>query len=153
MKSTTLILQALAAAITATGLFASVSTYPVADIAEAIESARSSDDSMAVIVPAADSWSHTMADEDDNLPARAECRNTFEVMVTARDLRHGAAGAPDALALKDNLAHMLLWSDLGVPGLLCLPLEAEPVILERDGRRGREAWKLTFEIRRQIFPS
>ena len=153
MISTTRIQTALVAAITATGLFARVTTHPVADLADALEAARASDDATAVIVPAADAWSHVMADEDDNIPGRSECRNTFEVLATARDLRHGRAGAPDALALKDHLTEMLIWKDLGIPGLLCLPLEAEPIILEGDGRRGREAWKITFEIRQQLFPS
>lgn len=151
MIKTSEIRSALETFITATGLVEKVKTFNVADLSAALEKLRSAGDSLAVIVPSRDGWTHTMALEDENLPARAEVRNELEILLTARDLRHGDDGAETTVDLKDHLCAALLWSDLAVPGLLCLPLEAEPMVIELDERRGREAWKITLEVRQQIL--
>lgn len=152
MISTATISAALQAAILATGLFDKAVTHPISDLAGAMETARTSGDAMAVVVAGPDEWTHVV-DEEDNTPIRSECRNTFEVLVTARDLRHGTDGVPNATELKDALHEALLWDDLGNSELVCLPQGAEPIVIEKDGSRGREAWKMTFEIRQQILPS
>lgn len=151
MISTATISAALLEAILATGQFDKAVTYPVNDLMAAMETARSSGDAMAVVVAGPDEWDHKLL-EDDNIPLRSECRNTFEVLVTARDLRHGTDGAPNAMALKDALYDALLWDDLGNSALVCLPQGAEPIVIEKEGSRGREAWKVTLEIRQRITP-
>lgn len=152
MITTRQIRSALTAALVATGEVEAVMALPVADLSAALEHLRDSPESLAVIVPSQDSWSHQMADEDGNLPAHAEQRNEFEILVTARDLARGQDGAAEAVDLKDALTAALLWADLGIPGLLCLPLTAEPMVIEITERRGREAWKITLETRTQLTP-
>lgn len=152
MISTSQIREALLAALTATELFEKVAAFNVADISAGLEKLRDSADSLALIVPSRDEWIHTMALEDENFPARAECRNDFEILVTARDLRHGDDGALSTVQLKDNLCMLLLWQDLSIPGLICLPIDSEPMVIERDERRGREAWKITLQIRQTLLP-
>lgn len=150
MISTHEIRTALVAAITGTGLFEAVMSHNVADLSDALETLRDSPDALAVIVPSRDAWTHQMAIEDENLPARAELRNEFEILITSRDLKHGDDGDLDCVALKDQLAAALCWSDLGLTAAICLPLESEPMVIERDHQRGREAWKLTLEIRQPL---
>lgn len=150
MIPTATIRAALLRQLEASGLFKKVIAFSTADISEALENLRSHPDSLAVIVPSSDDWSHDLT-EDDNTPLRAEVRNKFEILVSSRELSARTDGALDCVTLKDQTAAALLWAALGIPGLLCLPLSAEPMLIEFDERRGREAWKITLEIRQQIF--
>lgn len=151
MLTTATLRRALLTSLEMSGLCERVVPFQVADLGEALEALRDSPDSLAIIVPSRDTLSHEMAIEEDNLPARAEIRSEFELLLTTRDLRHGEDGAPDCVALKDAVLERLLWSNLGVPGLLCLPLATEPMVIERDNKRGREAWKLTLELRQHLL--
>lgn len=150
MIPTATIRAALLRQLEASGLFKKVIAFSTADISEALENLRSHPDSLAVIVPSSDDWSHDLT-EDDNTPLRAEVRNKFEILVSSRELSARTDGSPDCVALKDETASALIWSYLGVPNLICLPLSAEPMIIEFDERRGREAWKITLETRYRIF--
>jgi len=149
MHTTLELRSALVATLAATGLFETVHPLPWADLPQALETLRDSPDSLALVIPSSETWEHTFAIEDENLPAKAEARQRFEIIATTRDLEHGDQGDDLTLALKDNLLPHLAWSNLGTHGLIALPLESEPILLERDNRRGREAWKITLEIRQQ----
>lgn len=128
-------------------LFESVAARSTADLEDALEDLRDTPDTMAVVVPGEDEWIHEVL--PDSFCVRSESRNRFELLVAARDLDMGADGVDLAAAVKDHVTDSLLWSDLGIEGLLLLPLSAQPVLLERDGRvRGRECWRITLEARR-----
>lgn len=150
MIPTKSIREAIFGHIERSGLVDSVTRFNKVDLSAALEFLRDSSDSAAIIVPSRDSWEHQIM-EGDNLPLAAEQRNEFEILVTKRDLRHGDDGEETCVQLKDQLCESLIWSDLGVPGLLCLPLETEPMVIAIDERRGREAWKITVEIRQLIL--
>lgn len=144
--------EALVAVLQSSGLFETVIAFQAADLNAALETLRDSPDSVAIVVPSRNSWEHQMIVEEENIPVRAESRAEFEILVTLRELAHGGDGAAATVDLMDDLSARLLWSDLAVPGLRCLPQSAEPMVIEIDENRGREAWKLTAEIRQSIFP-
>jgi hypothetical protein len=146
MIPTKQIRTALAAALTASGLFESVIVHSEADLGAALTHIRDNPASLAVIVPGEDNFLHTLTD-GINQPEFSEIRNQFELLITARALDGREDGVPDCVDLKDSTTELLLWSDLSVPGLICLPLKSEPLIVEIDENSGREAWKITLECR------
>ena len=163
MISTAVIRALLIDAITATGLFEQVAGHARADLTEALETLRQHQASLAIIAPGEDEWLHETL-PDDNSPLRAECRNRFEVLITARELDMDEDGVPGCVDLKDRLCEALLWAPIGpVPGAdgpaqaILLPISAEPMILTEedhrrdDHRRGREAWRVTLEARQTII--
>jgi hypothetical protein len=153
MIDTADIRTALVAWLTKSGLVKRIMLFNVADVGKGLEALRDTPHSLAIVVPSRDSLRHEMAAEDFNIPARAELRSEVEMLITSHDPRHGMDGATDCVALKDSLLDALLWLDLGIPGLLCLPLESEPMVIEDEAKnRGREAWKITLEFRQQLTP-
>ena len=60
-------------------------------------------------------------------------------------------GAAASLNFKDAVTIALLWNDLSIPGLLCMPLLCEPLVIQFEGKQGREAWKITLEMRHEII--
>lgn len=147
MIPTKQIRQALVTFLLASGLFEKVMAHSDADLGAALEHLRDSPDSLAVIVPGEDTFTHKITEGFDT-PEHCEVRNTFELLITSRnpDMREGDSG-DTCTDLKDATCAALLWEDLSIPQLLCYPLRSEPMIIEIDERRGREAWKITLECR------
>ena len=150
MIKTKQIRDALLARLVAAGLFEKVMSHSDADLGAALEHLRDSPESLAVIVPGEDTLIHEIT-PGVNEPEWSEIRNGFELLVTSRnaDMREGGNG--DCADLKDDTVEALLWDNLSVPGLICLPLRSEPMIIETDDKRGREAWKITLEIRQHTL--
>ncbi len=146
MIPTKQIRTALEAALTASGLFEKVIPHSEADLGAALTHIRDSPESLAVIVPGEDNFLHTLT-EGINEPEFSEIRNQFELLITARAIDGREDGVPDCVDLKDSTTELLLWNNLSVPGLICLPLAATPLIVEIDENSGREAWKITLECR------
>ena len=147
MVPTKVIRQALVAALVATGLFQRVIAHSEADLGSALEALRDSPDSLAIVVPGEDTYLHKLT-EGYNTPEHVEVRNTFELLITSRnpDMRTGDSG-DTCVDLKDATCEALLWSDLALPNLICLPLSSEPMIIAIEDQRGREVWKITLEVR------
>lgn len=151
MIRTKAIREALIESLKQSGLFESVTAFNVIDLSQALQTLRDSPDSMAMVVPARTTYDHeVIAEMDESMPIRCESRAEFEILLTLRDLSHGDGGALECVDIMDDLSESLIWSNLGVPGLLCLPQNTEPFVIEIDDRRGREAWKLQVEIVQQI---
>lgn len=146
MIPTKQIREALASKLESLGTFEKVMTHSETNLTAALEHLRDSPDSLAVIVPGEDSFLHQIT-EGYNSPEFCETRNQFELLISARSLDMRSDGVPDAVDLKDSTTAALLWENLSIPGLITLPLRAEPLVIEIDGRRGREAWKITLECR------
>lgn len=152
MIPTKVIREALIASLTASELFQSVTAFNVLDLSAALRTLRDSPDSAAIVVPGRTTWEHEMiAEMDESVPTRAESRAEFDILLTLRDLRHGDGGNLECVDLVDDLADRLIWSNLAVPGLICLPNEMEPFVIEIDDKRGREAWKIQVTIVQQII--
>lgn len=146
MIPTKQIRSALEATLTASGLFEKVIVHSEVDLAAALTHIRDYPESLAVIVPGEDTLLHTLT-EGINQPEFTEIRNQFELLITARALDGREDGVPDCVDLKDAATELLIWDNLSVPGLICLPLIASPLIVEIDENSGREAWKITLECR------
>ncbi len=148
MIPTLTIRDALVANLTASTLFEKVISHKTANLGEALEHLRDSPDSLAVVVPGEDKFFHDFI-PGTNFPVRAECRNIIELLVSDRELDMREDGAPDCLTFKDAVLERLLYADLATPDLLCLPMLCEPMIVtfEEKNSAGREAWKITLEIR------
>ena len=86
------------------------------------------------------------------LPLRTEVINTFELLISDRSLDMRQDGVETAVAFKDQVLARLLWDNLSIPELICMPLSCEPMIVTFDDRNsaGREAWKITLELRHAI---
>jgi hypothetical protein len=152
MIPTKVIREALIASLKASELFQSVTAFNVLDLSAALRTLRDSPDSAAIVVPGRTTWEHEMiAEMDESVPTRAESRAEFNILLTLRDLRHGDGGNLECVDLVDDLAARLIWTNLAVPGLLCLPDDAEPFVIEIDDNRGREAWKIQVTIVQQII--
>jgi len=149
MIPTRTIRDALVATLEASALFEKVIPFSEADLGAALSNIRDSPDSLCVVVPGEDTFLHTLT-EGINEPEFSEIRNRFELLLTARELDQREDGQAGATDLKDATCQALLWDDLSIPGLICLPLSSEPVIVEIDEKRGREAWKVTLECRYQV---
>lgn len=146
MIPTKQIREALAAHLESLGTFEKVMTHSETDLTAALEHLRDSPDSLAVIVPGDDTFIHQIT-EGYNTPEFCETRNQFELLIAARELDMRSDGVPNVVDLKDSTCAALLWENLSIPGLISLPLRAEPIVIEIDERRGREAWKITLECR------
>lgn len=152
MTSTAIIRAALAYKLGQCGLLDRVVQFPSSDLELAMEALRDSPDALAVIVPSKDTIEHAMAADGVLLPARAEWRMVFEILITCRDAAHADDGDAICADVKDGVISLLCWDDLSLTGLICLPTEAEAYSLDTDERRGREAWKISLEIRQIIEP-
>jgi hypothetical protein len=150
MIPTKQIREALAATLTASELFERVMTHSDADLGAALTHLRDSPESLAVIVPGEDTFLHEIT-PGFNAPEFSEIRNQFELLITSRSLDGREDGVPDTVDLKDATTELLLWDSLSIPGLITLPLKSEPMIIETDDQRGREAWKITLEIRQRTL--
>lgn len=146
MIATKTIRSALEAALRTSGLFEKVIVHSEADLGAALTHIRDSPESLAVIVPGEDTFLHTLT-EGINEPEFSEIRCQLELLITARALDGREDGVPDCVDLKDSTTELLLWSNLSIPGLICLPLKSEPLIVEIDENSGRETWKITLECR------
>ena len=151
MIPTKVIREALVATLITSALFEKVIAHAEADLGAALEALRDSPSSLAIVVPGEDTYTHKLT-EGLNAPEFCEVRNTFELLITSRtpDMRVGHSG--DACVdLKDATCEALLWSDLSIPDLICLPQGAEPMVIAIENQRGRELWKITLEIRTLIY--
>jgi hypothetical protein len=149
MIPTLQIRTALLANLTASGRFEKVMAHSTTNLGEALEHLRDSPDSIAVVIPGEDKFEHTF-EPGWNTPVRAEIRNTFELLISDRELDMRETGVDDSLTFKDQIVARLMWDDLSTPGLICLPVLVEPVIITTGDERntkGREAWKITLEMR------
>ncbi|MEO5915563.1 MAG: hypothetical protein ABIS50_15120 [Luteolibacter sp.] len=149
MIPTRTIRDALLADLNGSGIFEKVMAHKDADLGAALEHLRDYPSSIAVVVPGEDKFEHTY-EPGTNTPIRTECRNGFELLVSARELDMREDGAVDSLTFKDQVLDRVLWSTLGVPNLVCMPLQCEPMIITFEDARntkGREAWKITLEMR------
>lgn len=149
MIPTSDIRTALHGAIEATGVFEEVRVFAEADLGNALDNIRHHQASLCIVAPGEDEWTHDLL--ADNTPVHAEVRNRFELLVTARELDAREEGVLACVDLKDQLCEALLWSNLGIPVLVALPQSAELLILtDDDQRRGREAWRITLEVRQHL---
>ena len=151
MVPTLQIRQALLATLQATGLLEKVIAHSDSDLGAALEHLRDEPSALAVIVPGADQFTHEFI-PGTNEPIYTEVQNDFEVLITARQLEMSQSGADASLTLKDAVVAKLLWSNLGIPDIVCMPSTCEPLALQFDGGRGREAWKLTLTVRHLLIP-
>jgi hypothetical protein len=132
-------------------LFESVISHSDADLNAALEHLRDSPSSIAVVVPGEDRFEHEFY-PGTNQPLRTEVKNGFELLISARDLSMREDGVQDSLSFKDQVTALLLWDDLSVENLICMPMLCEPMILTfgEQNTKGREAWKITLEMRHFI---
>lgn len=151
MVPTLQIRQALLATLQATGLLEKVIAHSDSDLGAALEHLRDTPSALAVIVPGADAFTHEFI-PGTNEPIHTEVTNDFDILITGRLLEMGETGADAALTLKDTLTAALLWANLGIPHIVCLPSACEPLAIQFDGGRGREAWKLTLTVRYLLIP-
>lgn len=151
MIPTTRILNALETHITNLGLFDRVARHHAADLAAALEALRDPAAKLCFIVPGTDTIEHKLMD-DFNAPLRAEIRCEAQLLVSAQDAAYGPSGTGDVLPLKDHLISLLMWDNLGIPGLLALPQSCEPLRIEWDDAPARTAWQLTILLRHTIHP-
>ncbi len=121
------------------------------DLGAALEHLRAAPNSLAVVVPGEDLFEHEFI-PGTNIPQRTEIKNLFEVLISDRELSMRQDGAPGSLTFKDSVVALLLWDTLGVTGLICMPIHCEPMIVTFDEKntKGREAWKITLEMRHTI---
>ncbi len=149
MISTLAIQDALADVLLASALADRVSTHKDPDLDKALEALRDAPSSLLVIVPGADTIVHQLT-PGFNFAEQAEISSSFEVLITERDLAMSLSGDPDGITLKDAVIDLLMWHDLGITGLICLPTSCEPMNLQFSNGRGREAWKLTLTLRQLV---
>lgn len=149
MISSATIQAALFANLADSGLFERVITALDADLESALDNLRDSPVSLAVITPGADTITHDLMD-GTNQPLVSKIRSRCEIIIATRRLDMAPTGDPAILTLKDSVLARLLWDSLGVPGLLCLPAFCEPIVLQFADGTGREAWKLTLDLRQLI---
>ena len=149
MISTLVIQAALLAKLTASGLFEKVMTHSDADLGAALTHLRDNPSSIAVIVPAADSFDHQF-EGDDPRPVRSEWKCGFDILFSGRQLDKRETGDSKTLELKDAALNLLFWDDLGIDDLIVLPAACEPLAIEFENGKGREAWKLSADLRQFI---
>ena len=152
MISTRTIQTALHAKLKGSALFEKVMAHSDSDLGAALAHLRDNPSSIAVIVPGADSFTHKFED-DDAAPVRAEWKCNFDIIFSGRQLDKRETGDPKTLDLKDAALNLLFWDDLGIEGLLVLPGTCEPIAIEFENGKGREAWKLSADLRQFIEPS
>lgn len=153
MISTTQIRDALAAKLTAAKLFEKVMCHSDSNLGAALEHLRDNPSSIAVIVPGADRFDHKFdPDDEGTAPVRAEWFCAFDIVFSGRRLDKNETGDPKTLEAKDAALNLLFWDDLGVNGLIVLPQVCEPLAIEFENGSGREAWKLTADLRQLIQP-
>jgi hypothetical protein len=152
MISTTAIQSALKDKLKTSSLFEKVMVHSDSDLGAALSHLRDNPSSIAVIVPGADSFSHQFED-DEAPPVHAVWRCKFDIIISGRQLDKRETGDPKTLVLKDDTLNLLFWSDLDVEGLITLPEVCEPIAIEFENGKGREAWKLTVDLRQIINPS
>lgn len=152
MISTLQIQAALAAKLKAAGLFEKVMTHSDSDLGAALAHLRDNPKSIAVIIPGADVFDHVF-EGDDRQPVRAEWKCGFDVLFSGRQLDNRETGDPKTLQLKDDALNLLFWDDLDVSGLITLPGTCEPLAIEFENGTGREAWKLSLDLRQTMEPT
>jgi hypothetical protein len=152
MISTLDIQDALLAKLKTSGLFEKVMAHSDADLGAALAHLRDNPSSIAVIVPGADAFDHQF-EGDDARPVRSEWKCGFDILFSGRQLDKRETGDPRTLELKDAALNLLFWDDLGINGLIVLPGACEPLAIEFENGKGREAWKLTADLRQFIEPS
>lgn len=153
MISTTQIRDALAAKLKAANLFEKVMCHSDSNLGEALKHLRDNPSSIAVVVPGADKFDHKFdPDDEGSAPVRAEWLCSFDILFSGRQLDKRETGDPKTLETKDDALNLLFWDDLGVEGLLVLPQTCEPLAIEFENGAGREAWKLTADLRQLIQP-
>lgn len=150
MILTSTIQAALQAALVTAALAEKVMTHADADLGAALAHLRDNPRSLIVIVPAADAVSTDFLD-GTNIALRSEIRSGFELLISGRQLDKRETGDPKTLALKDAVLELLLWNPLGTAGtLITIPSSCEPLALEFDDGKAREAWKLSLEVRQIV---
>lgn len=151
MIPTAHILTAMESHLIALGLFDRVGRHTAADLAEALEILRDPAAKVCFVVGGSDTIEHRLM-EDYNAPMRAEIRSEVQLLISAQDATYSGSGTSEVLPLKDHLTALLMWDNLGVPGLICLPRTCEPLRIEWDDAPAATAWQLTCEIRQRINP-
>ena len=134
------------AALTGSHLFEKVMSHTDADLGAALSALRDHPASIAVAVPGPDEIQTTLM-EGTNIPLFSEIRSAFTLIISGRQLDKRETGDPKTLALKDAVLSLLLCADLGIPDLVTLPSSCEPMAIEFENGKGREAWKLELELR------
>jgi hypothetical protein len=152
MISTLTIQAALTAKLTASKLFEKVMTHSDSDLGAALAHLRDNPSSIAVIIPGADTFTHKFEDEDST-PVRAEWKCGFDILFSGRQLDKRETGDAKTLELKDAALNLLFWDDLDIEGLIVLPGTCEPLAIEFENGKGREAWKLSADLRQLINPA
>lgn len=151
MIPTATILEALKAYVTSLGLFDRVEAHDAADLSDAIESLRDPAAKVCFLIPGRDSLEHQIMEE--NIPMHSELRSQVQVLISSQDASYTHGGEETTLPLKDHLLALLMWEDLGQPGLLTLPTSCEPLRVEWDDAPARSAWQLDLECRQTLTPS
>lgn len=149
MISTRAIQTALFTTLKASGLFEKVMSHADSDLGKAMEHLRDNPKSIAVIVPGADAFDHQF-EGDDPQPVRGEWRCGFELLFSGRRLDKRETGDSATLDLKDAALNLLFYQNLGIPDLVTLPMSCEPMVIEFENGEGREAWKLSLDLRQTI---
>jgi hypothetical protein len=149
MISTTVIQAALIASLQESGLFESVISHSDSDLGASLAHLRDNPVSIAVIVPGSDEFTHTI-DADSGQPLRTAIVGNFDILISGRQLDMRETGDPNTLPLKDRTVELLLWNTLSLPDLVCLPQLCEPMAVQFEDGRGREAWKLTLQTHQLV---
>lgn len=150
MVPTLQIQTALLATLRASGLLEKVMAHADADLGAALTHLRDHPGSLAVAVPGADTFEHQF-EGDDPQPVRTELKCNFDLILSGRQLDKRETGDPRTLTLKDAVIELLLWNNLGIAGITCLPTICEPLAIEFENGKGREAWKLNLDFRQLIY--